>query len=50
MIYFPTKSEIVLGGYEVVMFEHFDTYSLVEDSDSYAVKGCLEALGELKKL
>ena len=48
MIYFPTKSEIVLGGYEVVMFEHFDTYSLVEDSDSYAVKGCLRALEELK--
>ena len=48
MIYFPTKSEIVLGGYEVIMFEHFDTYSLVEDSDSFAVKGCLKLLGELK--
>ena len=50
LIYFPTKSEIVLGGYEVVMFEHFGIYSFGDDSDSYAVKGYLELLGKLNDM
>ena len=40
----------MLGGYEVVMFEHFGIYSFGDDSDSYAVKGYLELLGKLNDI
>lgn len=49
LAYFPTKSEIPLGGYEVFMFKHFLTYDLVADSDSVAVREYLRILDSLFK-
>lgn len=48
LAYFPTKSEIPLGGYEVFMFEHFQTQNLPADSDTVAVKEYVRILNNLK--
>ena len=48
LAYFPTKSELPLGGYEVFMFNHFQTQNLIEDSDTVAVKEYVRILNELK--
>ena len=48
LAYFPTKSEIPLGGYEVFMFNHFQTQNLTEDSDTVAVKEYVRILNNLK--
>ena len=45
--YFPTKSEMALGGYEVDMFGFFATYSMVPDADTFAVNENLRLLCEL---
>ena len=47
--YFPTKSEIPLGGYEVYMFLMFQTFTPVAWSDSVAVTEYLRILNLLKE-
>ena len=49
LAYFPTESEISLGGYEVFMFKHFLTYDLCADSDTVAVGEYVRILNELEK-
>ena len=46
--YFPTKSEIPLGGYEVFMFNHFQVYTPITDADTEAVKQYVRILTDLK--
>lgn len=48
--YFPTKEDLVLGGYEVAMFGYFHTYNLSDDSDTIAVNENIRLLNELKTL
>lgn len=48
LAYFPTQSEMPLGGYEVFMFNHFQTQNLPADSDTAAVKEYVRILNELK--
>lgn len=48
LAYFPTKSEIPLGGYEVFMFNHFSTYILADGADTIVVKEYLRILEKLK--
>ena len=47
--YFPTKSEIPLGGYEVFMFRMFQTYTPVTYSDSVAVTEYIRILNLLQE-
>ncbi len=44
--YFPTKSQLPLGGYEVEMFGLFTTYTLVDDADTCMVNESLRLLEE----
>ena len=46
--YFPTKEDLVLGGYEVDMFGYFHTYNLSDDSDTVIVNENIRLLNELK--
>jgi hypothetical protein len=46
--YFPSKGEILLGGYEVDMFKVFNGLALDNDSDTVAVQSSIKALSELK--
>ena len=48
LAYFPTKSEIAVGGYEVQMFSWFQTYTPVADSDTVAVNEYVRILNNLK--
>lgn len=48
LAYFPTKSEIPRGGYEVFMFRHFNTYIPIDDADTVAVKQYVKALEKIK--
>ena len=45
--YFPTRSELAVGGYEVFMFGMFQTYTPVSDSDTVAVNEYLRVLNLL---
>ena len=47
--YFPTESEIPLGGYEVFMFGMFQTFTPIKKSDCIAVNEYLRVLGALKQ-
>lgn len=46
--YFPSKGEILLGGYEVDMFKVCHGLALDNDSDTVAVQSSIKALSELK--
>jgi hypothetical protein len=48
LAYFPTKSELAVGGYEVQMFGWFQTYTPIADSDTVAVNEYLRILNSLK--
>ena len=48
LAYFPTKSEMPRGGYEVFMFQHFNTYVPIQDADTVAVKQYVNGLERLK--
>jgi hypothetical protein len=47
--YFPAKGEILLGGYEVDMFKVFNGFSIIDDADTSAVIGSVQALERLKE-
>ena len=48
LAYFPTKSELAVGGYEAVMFTWFQTYTPISDADTVAVNEYVRILNLLK--
>ena len=46
--YFPSKGEILLGGYEVDMFKVFNGLSIDNDADTIAVQRAVDELNKLK--
>ena len=46
--YFPTQSELAIGGYEVLMFGWFQSYTPVANSDTVAVNEYVRILNLLK--
>lgn len=45
--YFPTRSQICLGGYEIIMFRHAKPQRFVDDADYYLMKETIRNINNL---